>query len=104
MENNQTAVKFLEQEFKKFLNWQTFAMQYRGVQQDIKQVPYYTTTEFAKAIEQAKQMEREQISKAWEDGDYSYFHSKETGRDFENGEEYYKEKYGKETNSSRVVD
>ncbi len=32
-------------------------------------------------IEQAKQMEKEQLVKAWDDGDYAYFYSKETGRD-----------------------
>ena len=47
-----------------------------------------------KVFEQAKQMEKEQISKAWDDGDYAYFYSKETGRDFDNGEEYYNETYG----------
>jgi hypothetical protein len=46
-----------------------------------------------KLFEQAKQMEKEQISKAWDDGDYAYFYSKETGRDFDNGEEYYNEKF-----------
>jgi hypothetical protein len=46
-------------------------------------------------IKQAKAMEKEQISKAWDDGDYAYFYSKETGRDFENGEQYYNETYGK---------
>jgi hypothetical protein len=46
-------------------------------------------------LEQAKQMEKEQISKAWNDGDYAYFYSKETGREFENGEQYYNETYGK---------
>ena len=45
-------------------------------------------------IEQAKQMEKEQIAKAWDDGDYAYFFSKETGKDFENGQEYYNEIYG----------
>lgn len=43
--------------------------------------------------QQAKQMEKEQISKAWDDGDYAYFYSKETGRDFDNGEQYYNETY-----------
>lgn len=43
----------------------------------------------------AKQMEKEQISKAWDDGDYAYFYSKETGKDFDNGEQYYNETYGK---------
>jgi hypothetical protein len=47
-------------------------------------------------VEQAKQMEREQISKAWDDGDYAYFYSKETGRDFDNGEQYYNETYKKQ--------
>ena len=37
--------------------------------------------------------EKEQIVKAWEDGDYAYFYSKETGRDFDNGEDYFNEKY-----------
>jgi hypothetical protein len=44
-------------------------------------------------FEKAKTMEKEQISKAWDDGDYAYFYSKETGREFENGEEYYNEIY-----------
>jgi hypothetical protein len=39
--------------------------------------------------------EKEQIIKAWEDGDYAYFYSKETGRDFDNGEDYFNEKYKK---------
>ncbi len=47
----------------------------------------------AEVVRQAKEMEKEQISKAWDDGDYSYFHSKETGRDFDNGEQYYNETY-----------
>lgn len=46
-------------------------------------------------FEQAKAMEKEQIIKAWDDGDYAYFHSKETGRDFDNGEQYYNETYNK---------
>jgi DNA-binding TFAR19-related protein (PDSD5 family) len=46
-------------------------------------------------LEQAKAMEKEQITKAWDDGDYAYFHSKETGRDFDNGEQYYNETYNK---------
>ena len=50
---------------------------------------------FAKEIEQAKAMEKEQIVEAWDDGDYVYFHSKKTGRDFYNGEQYYNETYKK---------
>lgn len=44
-------------------------------------------------FKQAKQIEKEQIVNAWDDGDYSYFYSKETGNNFENGEEYYNENY-----------
>jgi hypothetical protein len=47
-------------------------------------------------VEQAKQMEKEQLVKAWDDGDYAYFYSKETGRDFDNGEQYYNETYKKQ--------
>lgn len=56
---------------------------------------------FDELFEQAKQMEKEQISKAWDDGDYAYFYSKETGRDFDNGEQYYNETYGKNNNTGR---
>ncbi len=48
-----------------------------------------------KIYKQAKQMEKEQLVKAWDDGDYAYFYSKETGRDFDNGEQYYNETYKK---------
>ena len=47
-------------------------------------------------IERAKAIEKEQIVKAWNDGDYAYFSSKKTNKDFEDGEEYYNEVYGKE--------
>jgi len=50
----------------------------------------------------AFEKEKEQIVKAWEDGDYAYFYSKETGRDFDNGEEYYKDVYStKEVNDDK---
>ena len=45
---------------------------------------------------QAKEMEKEQISKAFDDGDYNYHYSRKTGDDFENGKEYFNEVYGKE--------
>lgn len=45
-------------------------------------------------FKQAKQMEKEQIVDAWNGGDYAYFYSKETGRDFADGEQYYNETYG----------
>ena len=56
---------------------------------------------FNDKLKQAKQMEKEQIVKAWDDGDYAYFYSKETGRDFDNGEEYYNETYGKTDSNTR---
>jgi hypothetical protein len=45
-------------------------------------------------IEQAKEMEKEQIAKAFDDGDYNYHYGRKTGNDFENGQEYFKELYG----------
>ena len=47
-----------------------------------------------KLFKQALQMEREQIVDAWNGGDYAYFYSKETGRDFVDGDEYYEERFG----------
>ncbi len=52
---------------------------------------YYPISGF---IEQAKEMEKQQIIDAWNGGDYAYFYSKETGRDFADGTEYYNETYG----------
>jgi hypothetical protein len=43
---------------------------------------------------QAKEMEKEQIAKAFDDGDYNYHYSRKTGDDFEDGKEYYQEVYG----------
>lgn len=45
--------------------------------------------------EQAKAMEKRQIAKAWDGGNYQYFSSKITNEDFENGEEYYNETFNK---------
>ena len=59
----------------------------------IGEIPLHRWDEIRNVIQQAKQMEKEQIGKAWDDGDYAYFYSKETGRDFDNGEEYYNEKF-----------
>jgi len=47
-------------------------------------------------LEQAKEMEKEQIAKAFDDGDYNYHYSRKTGNDFEDGQEYYNEVYGDE--------
>jgi disulfide oxidoreductase YuzD len=45
-------------------------------------------------IEQAKEMEKQQIAKAFDDGDYNYHYSRKTGNDFEDGKEYFNEVYG----------
>ena len=73
----QTAVEWLIKEIKNF---------------DSGRSQYYNK---AAIYDHAYRMEKEQISKAWDDGDYAYFHSKETGRDFDNGEQYYNETYNK---------
>ena len=41
----------------------------------------------------AKKIEKKIIAQAFEDGDYNYFYSKKTGKEFENGIEYYNEKF-----------
>jgi hypothetical protein len=41
----------------------------------------------------AKMMEKEQIAQSFEDGEYNYFYSKKDGKNFENGFEYYNEKF-----------
>ena len=49
---------------------------------------------FRKLKAEAEQMHKEEIVNAWNDGDYAYFYSKETGRDFVDGSEYYNETFG----------
>ena len=44
-------------------------------------------------FEQAKEMHKQEIIDAWNGGDYAYFYSKETGRDFADGKEYYQETF-----------
>jgi hypothetical protein len=73
MEKKQTAVDLLVS----ILNKEGFA-------------PVLTDEE----IQHFKQMEKEQIVDAWNGGDYAYFYSKETGRDFADGEQYYNETFG----------
>lgn len=41
-------------------------------------------------------LEKEQISKAWDDGNHQYFCSIRTNEDFDNGYEYYEEQYKSE--------
>jgi hypothetical protein len=45
-------------------------------------------------LKQAKEIEKEQIAKAFDDGDYNYHYSRKTGNDFEDGKEYFNEVYG----------
>jgi hypothetical protein len=45
-------------------------------------------------IREAKEIEKQQIAKAFDDGDYNYHYSRKTGDDFEDGKEYYQEVYG----------
>ena len=49
-----------------------------------------------KMEEQAKKMEKNIIAQAFEDGDYNYFYSKNTDKEFDNGLEYYNEKFKSE--------
>ena len=46
-------------------------------------------------LNKAIEIEKKQIVDAWNDGDHAYFYSKKTGDDFDNGEQYYNEIYGK---------
>jgi hypothetical protein len=55
---------------------------------------YGTTRGAFDVYQQAKEMEKEQISKAFDDGDYNYHYSRKTGDDFEDGKEYFNEIYG----------
>ena len=45
-------------------------------------------------IREAKEIEKQQIAKAFDDGDYNYHYSRKTGDDFEDGKEYFNEIYG----------
>jgi hypothetical protein len=75
MENKQTAVDWLMEQYDK-----SFGPSFSLIMND--------------EIKKAKEMEKEQIAKAFDDGDYNYHYSRKTGNDFENGEEYFKELYG----------
>jgi hypothetical protein len=49
-----------------------------------------------KKLQIAEEMNRKEIAKAFDDGDYNYHYSRKTGNDFENGQEYFDEVYGEE--------
>jgi hypothetical protein len=60
-------------------------------------IGYYYDNEGAigiKQLEQAAQMEKENITNAFDDGDYNYHYNRKNGTDFENGEDYFNEVYG----------
>jgi hypothetical protein len=60
-------------------------------------IGYYYDNEGAigiKQLEQAEQMEKENITNAFDDGDYNYHYNRKNGTDFENGEDYFNEVYG----------
>lgn len=87
MENKQTAVEWLKEQMHDY--------DHSPVSNNEEYVIIIPVWIFKDKFNTAKQMEKEQIAKAWNDGDYAYFYSKETGKDFENGEQYYNETYGK---------
>lgn len=58
-----------------------------------RQLGFISNEKFNELLEQAKEKEEKIIAQAFEDGEYNYFYSKETGKDFENGLEYYNEKF-----------
>jgi hypothetical protein len=60
------------------------------------EIKHILPNDFLVKYEQAKEMEKKIIAQAFEDGDYNYFYSKKTGKDFENGLEYYNEKFKSE--------
>jgi hypothetical protein len=49
-----------------------------------------------KKLQIAEEMNRKEIAKAFDDGDYNYHYSRKTGNDFKDGEEYFNELYGTE--------
>ena len=50
----------------------------------------------AKKLEIAEQMNRNEIAQAFDNGDYNYFYSKKTGKDFSDGQEYFNEVHGEQ--------
>lgn len=85
MENKQTTIEWLQDQFRAF-----------GTITDSGDERTHQLIKSAiDMCEKAKAMEKEQIIDAWNGGDYAYFYSKETGRDFADGTEYYNETYGK---------
>ena len=64
------------------------------MEKDRYYIPYNSgTIDITHIIEQAKEMHKQEIIDAWNGGDYAYFYSKETGRDFADGNDYYQETF-----------
>jgi hypothetical protein len=51
---------------------------------------------YVRLLYKAKEMEKNQIAQAFDNGDYNYFYSKKTGNDFSDGQEYFNEVHGQE--------
>jgi hypothetical protein len=49
-----------------------------------------------KQLEIAEKMNRNEIAQAFDNGDYNYFYSKKTGKDFSDGQEYFNEVHGEQ--------
>ena len=79
-----TAVEWLEEQVIKFHNWKL---------NPVFDENCFDEIELRKAIQKAKEMEKEQKIQAFEDGEHNYFYSKKTGEEFESGIEYYNEKF-----------
>ena len=76
-----TAVEWLEEELKA----------------NLKKVILEGDSELMESLfKQAKEMEKKIIAQAFEDGDYNYFYNHQNGREFDNGLEYYNEKFKSE--------
>ena len=60
------------------------------------EIKHILPNDFLVKYEQAKEMDKKIIAQAFEDGDYNYFYNHQNGREFENGIEYYNEKFKSE--------
>ena len=81
-----TAVEFIVDELNKEMGLISFVT---GTEESYKSAIF-------SIIERAKEMEKKIIAKAFEDGDYNYFYNHQNGREFDNGLEYYNEKFKSE--------
>ena len=81
-----TAVEFIVDELNKEMGLISFVT---GTEESYKSAIF-------SIIEQAKEIEKKIIAQAFEDGDYNYFYSTKTDKEFDNGLEYYNEKFKSE--------